>query len=168
MARDASRRQAAALVTAAVFVLAASLRAQDVPARPVSPVDRPELADTLPEVLVEVRVEHGPDTTLLALQRDTTVLLPARALFRLLEIEVTEGVPALRLAARYGSGPTTILVDTEHRLARRGEAVLPLGRADVVWRGEEVFVGADVLSRILAVQIAIFLSMSEDHCALLL
>jgi hypothetical protein len=152
MARDASRRLAAALVTAAVFVLPAAAHAQ-VPVRPVSPLDRPELADTLPEVLVELRVEHGPDTTLLALQRDTTVLLPVRTLFGLLEVEVTEAVPARRLEARYGSGPTLILVDTEHHLARRGEASVPLERADVVWRGEEAFVSADVLARLLAVQI---------------
>ena len=109
---------------------------------------------SLTEIGVEVKVEHGPDSLLIGLQRaDSVVLLPLRQLLGLLEIRSTEVVPGKRFAARLGEPPIPFAIRAEDSTCTRGNLRFPLAPGDAVWQGDELYVATPLLTVLLGTEV---------------
>ena len=107
-----------------------------------------------PEVLVQVKVERGPDTILIALMRpDSVVLVPLRELFDLIEVRISTVLPGHRLTGRLGESAVEIGFDGDTRRAWRGDMVVELDSNDLLWRDSLLYVATWPLGRVLGVEI---------------
>ena len=106
------------------------------------------------EILIQVKVERGPDSLFIALMRpDSVVLVPLRELFDLIEVRISDVVPGRRLGGRLGETEQTYGFDTEALRAWRGDVIIPLDSGDAVWRGADLYVASFPLARVLDIQI---------------
>ena len=104
---------------------------------------------------MQVKVERGPDSILIALMRpDSVVLVPLRDLFDLIEVRISAIVPGHRLTGRLGESSVEIGFDSDTRRAWRGDMVVELDSGDLVWRDSLPYVATWPLGRVLGVQIA--------------
>ena len=105
----------------------------------------------LTELIVSVRIERGPEQVLVALARDSLVLLPVRKVLDLAEVRVAEAVPGQRLAGVLEPEGVAFWFDTQNGTRGRVGATGALDSADAVWRGDELYVSLPVFSDVLGV-----------------
>ena len=105
------------------------------------------------ELLVDVRIDRGPSAIMLALARDTTVLVTAGPLLALAEIAVTASGPARLTAAIEPTGPAFRLdADSGLIVVNRERRAVPAGH--LVTRDGELYVSTDVLAAVLNVHLS--------------
>lgn len=108
----------------------------------------------LVELLVDVHIHRGPSGIMLALARDTTVLLAARPLLALAEVALTDSGPGRLAAAVEPGGPSfrfdadsgIVVVNGERRAAPPGHLVTHDGG---------LYVSTQVLASVLDIQIGV-------------
>jgi hypothetical protein len=158
--RAAARRPAvrgAALVAALVAACAATAAAQPVvrgraaPSRVAWSVGDSSDADAI----VRVVVENGPQLTLMALGRDTTLLLPVRQLFSILEVAITDDEPERRLVGLVDPNRPPAGFDTERGMLLGGNAAEPLPPGTVTWQQGELYAPAALIARALRVRVEV-------------
>ena len=146
----------AVLVIAALGAWVGALAAQPpVRGRAALPV-RPAwaLADSADaDAIVRVVIENGPQATLMALGRDTLLLLPVRQLFAMLEIAITEDVPDKRLLGLVDPARPAAGFDTERGLLLGGALAQPYAREATTWQGGELYAAAALIAQALRVRV---------------
>ena len=150
---------AAALGAVAAAGVPASASAQGSPAPRgrTTPIVAPRPSWRLPDTIdadavVRVVIENGPQTTLIALGRDTLLLLPVRQLFAMFEIAVTADSAGHALAGLVDPAVAPVGFDTDReRLIGRDSAVrIPEGSSQ--WQQGELFVTPALIARALRVR----------------
>lgn len=109
---------------------------------------------SLSPLALEAIIERGPSRLLVALARDTTVLIPALQLLDLAEVRVL-GVLGRRVEAQLNPGTVRLVFDADSLLAVRSEERRRLTGEEVTFRAGELYLSRDVLSWALGVEINI-------------
>ena len=122
-----------------------------------APTAAPRPAWSLPDTIdadavVRVVIENGPQTTLIALGRDTLLLLPVRQLFAMFEIATTTDSTGHSLSGLVDPAIAPVGFDTDRaRLIGRDSAVrVPEGNA--TWQQGELYVTPALIARALRVR----------------
>ncbi len=107
------------------------------------------------DAIVRVVIENGPQVTLIALGRDTMLLLPVRQLFALLEVALTDDVDEKRLLGLVAPDRPPVGFDTERGLLWGGRTPVAYPRDAVTWQQGELYVSARLLAEALRVKVDI-------------
>ncbi|MBI3789845.1 MAG: hypothetical protein HY275_03100, partial [Gemmatimonadetes bacterium] len=105
------------------------------------------------DAIVRVVVENGPQVTLMALGRDTVLLLPVRQLFTMLEVAITDDAPDKRIVGLVDPNRPPVGFDTEKGLMLGGATPEPLPRDAVTWQQGELYASATLIARALRVRV---------------
>jgi hypothetical protein len=105
---------------------------------------------SLSRMLVQVQVEGGPSQALLALTRDSLVLLPLRAFADQVGFQTDQSLPGRVFAGRFGS--EAFRFDTERGLALRGRRSVPIPARQAAWLGAELYVATPLLADLFDVE----------------
>ena len=107
------------------------------------------------DAIVRVVVENGPQVTLMALGRDTMLLLPVRQLFALLEVALTDDVADKRLIGLVDPDRPPVGFDTERGLLLGGRTPVAYPKEAVTWQQGELYASATLLAEALRVKVDI-------------
>lgn len=110
------------------------------------------------ELLVELRIEHGPSTDVLALLDGTRVLVPAAPVLRLAEVQFSGGTDRQGLTGQLHPSRTPFAIDPDSGVIRKGGAALPAAANAAVWYDADLFVETSVLEQVLDVRTRVSLS----------
>ncbi len=147
-----------ALVVAALGVAGGRAGAQPAVRGRAALVTRPSwaLGDSADaDAIVRVVIENGPQVTLMALGRDTMLLLPVRQLFALLEVALTDDVADKRLIGLVDPDRPPVGFDTERGLLLGGRAPVAYRKEAVTWQQGELYASATLLAEALRVKVDI-------------
>jgi hypothetical protein len=103
------------------------------------------------ELIIQLRIERGPEATLTALGRDSVVYLPLRRFLELAEVRVTDTLPGRRIAGMLEPGGVPFWFDTEAGTRGRTGQTGALTAGDAVWRDGELYVAAPLIGEVLEV-----------------
>ena len=105
------------------------------------------------DAIVRVVIENGPQATVMALGRDTLLLLPVRQLFSMLEVAITDDATDKRLLGLVEPTRPAVGFDTERGVILGGVAPEALPREAATWQQGELYVSAAVIARALRVRV---------------
>jgi hypothetical protein len=103
------------------------------------------------EAVVEVRVARGPDAVLLALVRDSTMLLSADQFFHLVELRTTSVVPDESYELVEEPQGTRVVFSTPENTAARSGSVFTIPPSHATWIDSSYYVSTQVLAAALDV-----------------
>lgn len=103
------------------------------------------------DLIIQLRIERGPEATLAALGRDSVVYVPLRRFLELAEVRVTGADSGRRVAGVLEPGAVPFWFDTEAGTRGRTGLTGALNPRDAAWRGAELFVAAPLLGELLGV-----------------
>jgi hypothetical protein len=106
---------------------------------------------TFLEAIVEVRVARGPNAVLLALVRDSTMLLSADQFFNLVELRTAESRPDERYEVVQEPEGTRIEFSSLEGSAMRGSAVFSIPSGHATWSDSSFYLSTEVLAAALDV-----------------
>ncbi len=107
------------------------------------------------DAIVRVVIENGPQTTLIALGRDTLLMLPVRQLFSMLEVAITDDVPDKRLLGLVHPDRPAAGFDTERGLLYGGVTPVPFAKDAVMWQQGELYASAALIADALQVRVEV-------------
>ncbi|HKI94939.1 MAG TPA: carboxypeptidase-like regulatory domain-containing protein [Gemmatimonadales bacterium] len=125
------------------------------------PAQVPDTAAT--EVIVDLAFRAGPEQVVVALARDSVVLLPVNTFLALAEIKKTQVLIGHQIGGIIEPAGIPYLFDTEGQIARRGDSTMVLPAASARWRGSELYVATSVIGWMFDVDVRMDWSALTVH-----